>query len=70
MHRYLKGVKNLEPGCFQYRPVAGQEAMAQTQVAPYKISGISYEINIGDFNLFIIISVRFQTCEGRDINDV
>lgn len=72
VHRYPKGVENVQPGCFQWHPVTGQEAMVQseTQAAPPNISGISSEINISDFNLFVTVSDRIQTCEGRDINHI
>lgn len=43
---------------------------SETQAAPPKISGISSEINISDFNLFVSVSDRIQTCEGRDINHI
>lgn len=71
MHR-PKGSKEHGARLLSGVPSDRQEAMAQseTQAAPSKTSGVSSEMNISDFNLFISVSVRFQTCEGRDIKQI
>lgn len=64
-----KGSNERGARLLQWHPVTEQEAMAwsETQVAPYKTSWVSSDINISDFNLFTSVSVRFQTYESRDI---